>query len=67
VRSLIYIIVVFILVAFGWASIVKVDLVAIANGTVIPQGNIKPIQPASSGVVQNVLVKEGDSVKLVMH
>jgi len=64
VRSLLYIIVAFVLVAFAWASLVKVDLVAVANGTVIPQGNIKPIQPASSGVVQNVFVKEGDMVKV---
>jgi len=64
VRSLLYVIIAFILVAFAWASIVRVDLVAVANGTIIPQGNIKPIQPASSGVVQNVLIKEGDSVEV---
>jgi len=64
VRSLLYIIIAFILVAFAWASLVRVDLVAVANGTVIPQGNIKPIQPASSGVVQNVFVKEGDRVEV---
>ena len=64
VRSLLYIIIAFFLVAFAWASLVRVDLVAVANGTVIPQGNIKPIQPASSGVVQNVFVKEGDRVKV---
>ena len=64
VRSLLYLIMAFILVAFVWASVVRVDLVAVANGTVIPQGNIKPIQPASSGVVQNVFFKEGDRVKV---
>jgi multidrug efflux pump subunit AcrA (membrane-fusion protein) len=62
-RSLLYIIIAFILVAFAWASLVRVDLIAVANGTVIPQGNIKPVQPAGSGVVQNVFVKEGDTVK----
>jgi multidrug efflux pump subunit AcrA (membrane-fusion protein) len=62
-RSLLYIIIAFMLVAFAWASLVRVDLIAVANGTVIPQGNIKPIQPAGSGVVQNVFVKEGDTVK----
>jgi len=62
VQSLLYIIVTFILVAFAWASLARVDVVAVANGIVIPQGNIKPIQPASSGVVQNVFVKEGDRV-----
>jgi len=62
VRSLLYIIIAFVLVAFTWTSVAKVDLVAVANGTVIPQGNIKPIQAASSGVVQTIFVKEGDSV-----
>ena len=63
-RSLLYIIIAFILVAFAWASLVRVDLVAVANGTVVPQGNVKPIQPAGSGVVQSVFVKEGDRVKV---
>jgi multidrug efflux pump subunit AcrA (membrane-fusion protein) len=62
VRSLLYIIIAFVLVAFTWTSVAKVDVVAVANGTVIPQGNIKPIQAASSGVVQTIFVKEGDSV-----
>ena len=64
VRSLLYVIILFVLVAFAWASIVRIDMVVVANGTVIPQGNIKPIQPASSGIVQNVFVKEGDRVEV---
>ena len=64
VRSLVYIIIAFVLVAFAWASVVRIDMVAVANGTVIPQGNVKRIQPASSGVVQNVFVKEGDRVEV---
>lgn len=63
VRSLLYIIIVFVLAAVVWASVVRIDIVAVANGSVIPQGNIKPIQPASSGIVQNVFVKEGDPVE----
>jgi HlyD family secretion protein len=62
-RGLTYVITAFIIVAFTWASLAKIDLVAVANGTLIPQGNIKPIQPASSGVVQSVFVKEGDKVE----
>lgn len=62
VRSLLYIIIAFVLVAFTWASFAKIDMVAVANGTVTPQGNIKPVQAASSGVVQSVFVKEGDNV-----
>lgn len=62
VRSLLYIIIAFVGVAFTWASLAKIDMVAVANGTIIPQGNVKPVQAASSGVVQSVFVKEGDNV-----
>ena len=62
VRSLLYIIITFVLAAFAWATFAKIDLVAVANGTIIPQGNIKPVQAASSGIVQSVFVKEGDNV-----
>jgi multidrug efflux pump subunit AcrA (membrane-fusion protein) len=62
VRSLLYIVIGFVLVAFTWAGLARIDMVAVANGTIIPQGNIKPIQAASSGVVQSVFVKEGDNV-----
>ncbi len=61
-RGLVYVITAFVLVGCTWASLAKIDMVAVANGTVIPQGNIKPVQPASSGVVQTVFVKEGDRV-----
>lgn len=64
VRSVPYIMTAFLLVAFIWANFAKIDSVVVADGTVIPKGNIKPIQPASSGVVQNVFVKEGDKVEL---
>ena len=62
VQSVIYIIGAFIVVACVWASFARIDIVAVGKGTVIPQGNVKPVQPASSGVVQNVFVKEGDKV-----
>jgi hypothetical protein len=37
-RSLLYIIVTFIIVAFVWASVSKVDMVAEGRGTLIPGG-----------------------------
>jgi len=62
-RSLLYVIISFVVVAFTWASFAKIDVVAVANGTIIPQGNLKPVQAASSGIVQTVFVKEGDNVR----
>ena len=38
-------------------------MVAEGRGTLIPEGYAKPVQAAGSGVVQNVFVKEGDTVE----
>jgi multidrug efflux pump subunit AcrA (membrane-fusion protein) len=63
VRSLLYLVMAFVVVAFAWASFAKLDMVAVADGTIVPQGDIKPIQAASSGIVQTIFVKEGDHVE----
>lgn len=46
-----------------WAAIGKLDIVAVAEGKLIPQSYLKIVQPAEAGIVQEILVKEGDSVK----
>lgn len=46
-----------------WLFIGKVDIVVNARGIVIPDGGAKIIQPLETGVVQDILVKEGDFVK----
>jgi len=61
-RGMLYLLLAFIIVAVVWASLSKVDMVARGRGTLVPQGNVKPVQAAGSGVVQNVFVKEGDRV-----
>ena len=63
-RSMVYIIGVFVLAVLTWTSFATFDVVAVASGSIVPQGNIKSIQPASSGIVQNVFVKEGDKVEV---
>ena len=62
-RGVLYIIVAFLIVAVVWAGLSKIDMVAEARGTLVPEGNVKPVQAAGSGVVQNVFVKEGDTVE----
>lgn len=47
----------------GWTWFGKVDVVVSARGRVIPQGEIKILQPLTTGVVSSILVKEGDFVK----
>lgn len=46
-----------------WLFIGQVDIVVSARGMVIPDGESKIIQPLETGVISNILVKEGDLVK----
>jgi hemolysin D len=62
-RGLVYIIIGFLLSALVWASLSMVDIVAESRGTLVPEGYVKPVQAAGVGVVQSVLVSEGESVE----
>lgn len=46
-----------------WALIGRLDIVAVAEGKLIPQSYLKIVQPAEAGIVKDILVHEGDSVK----
>ena len=49
--------------AIGWLAIAKTDKVVVATGKLEPLGSVKPIQMPMGGVVEDILVKEGDLVK----
>ena len=46
-----------------WACVGEVDIVATAEGKIIPSGQVKQIQPYERGVVSKILVKDGQIVK----
>jgi len=46
-----------------WLFFGKADVVVSARGKIIPDGEIKIIQPLDTGVIKKILVKEGDFVK----
>ncbi len=46
-----------------WMYVGEIDVVISARGKVIPDGEIKILQPLDYGVVSKILVKEGDQVK----
>ncbi|HNT69076.1 MAG TPA: HlyD family type I secretion periplasmic adaptor subunit [Syntrophorhabdaceae bacterium] len=46
-----------------WMCIGKVDVVVTARGIVIPDGDVKILQPLDAGVVSSILCREGDYVK----
>jgi hemolysin D len=56
-------IVLLVIVAVTWASIGKVDIIGVANGRVIPAGEVKVNQPLEIGVVKQIAVAEGAHVK----
>jgi len=49
--------------AFVWACFGTVDIVAAAQGKIIPSGRTKLIQPFETGVVRAIHVRDGQSVK----
>lgn len=52
------------MVFFGlWMCIGKVDVVVTARGIVIPDGDVKVLQPLDTGVVSAILCREGDYVR----
>lgn len=62
-RITLWVIVLFFLIAVIWASVGRVDIVAIAQGKIVPSDRVKIIQPLESGVVKNIYVKEGETVE----
>jgi len=51
-------------VAFGvWASVSTLDIVSMATGEVIPSTQVKTIQHLEGGIVREILVREGETVR----
>ncbi|KPK50857.1 MAG: secretion protein HylD [Myxococcales bacterium SG8_38_1] len=46
-----------------WAFFGRLDMVAVAQGKLVPQSFLKIVQPAESGIVREILVSEGESVR----
>lgn len=62
-RLVLWAVSILILVLIAWATFGKLDIIATADGKLVPQTLVKIVQPAESGVVKQLLVNEGDSVK----
>lgn len=50
-------------VVITWAFFAELDEVAVATGEVIPQGKVKVVQHLEGGIVEELFVAEGDTVK----
>jgi len=53
----------FIFMLVAWSFIFEVDIVSNADGQVIPVGEVKTIQHLEGGIIEEILVKESETVE----
>ena len=54
---------VFILVSIFLVNLKTIEILSIADGKIIPQGRIKYVQHLEGGIVEEILIKEGEKVE----
>ena len=62
-RAVLWTLVALLVVGAIWICVGEVDEVAVANGKVIPVGNVKIVQSQNKGAIKELGVKEGDYVE----
>ncbi len=63
ITHLFFLLLIVMCLAFGcWAYYAKLDIVSMATGEVVPSGKVKHVQHFEGGIINKILVKEGDVV-----
>ena len=62
-RAILWTLLLFVGIAIVWASVGHIDVVAAAQGKIIPRGHVKVIQAADAGIVRAIHVVDGMSVR----
>ncbi|MCY9873239.1 HlyD family type I secretion periplasmic adaptor subunit [Vibrio barjaei] len=62
-RIMLWVMVLFFISAAVWASWAEIDKVTVGQGKVIPSSQVQVIQNLEGGLVKEILVREGDTVK----
>jgi hemolysin D len=62
-RTVLWATLVFMAALSLWANFARLDIVAVAEGKLVPATYLKIVQPTDAGVVKAILVKEGEPVK----
>lgn len=61
-RLVLYTLLALCAVLLVWAVFGRLDIVAVAQGKLVPETFLKVVQPSDAGVIKEILVKEGDQV-----
>jgi hemolysin D len=62
-RAIAFTIIAFFVLALAWACLGKIDIIATAQGKIVPTGRTKTIQPLEAGTVTAIRVRDGDKVR----
>ncbi len=62
-RAVMYTVAALFVILVLWANFGKLNIIASAEGRLVPQSYVKIVQPADAGIVQEILVKEGEAVQ----
>ena len=62
-RAVLYTVLVCTGAILAWSALARLDIVAVAEGKLVPSGYLKIVQPAEQGVVKEILVREGEDVR----
>jgi hemolysin D len=63
-RAVMYTVATLLALLLTWAAIGHLDIVATAEGKLVPESYLKLVQPADAGIVKEILVHEGERVNL---
>lgn len=61
-RAVMYVVTLLLALLLLWAAIGHLDIVASADGKLVPESYLKLVQPADAGIVKEILVREGERV-----
>ena len=62
-RGVLYMVLGLVAAMLAWAAIAKLDIVATAEGKLVPAGYLKIVQPAEQGLIKEIFVREGEVVR----
>ncbi|NOH71575.1 HlyD family type I secretion periplasmic adaptor subunit [Vibrio pectenicida] len=62
-RIMLWVMVLFLILAAVWASWAKIDKVTVGEGKVVPSSQVQIVQNLEGGLVKEILVREGQSVQ----
>lgn len=61
-RAVMYAVAALFAILLVWAIFGRIDIIASAEGRLVPQTYVKIVQPSDAGIVEEILVHEGQSV-----